>query len=625
MFRVSTAVAAPVLVAVTLYGCGDNGGNDGSAGGALHVCAALENFQPDKIFESTSTTPFFGFCDVPSPSKNDQGACVEKECHFMEGLGCACQTKTLCEGALGTWTEFKCKDMLAFLDIEENVTKVLGGETCDQFEFSLGNYPGHDSDAFSGDLRLAVSFLAGSCCSNAPADLCQKDAKLLSPCAAEADFEGESMAPSTCIPFGQHTTEEECAAVGGEFVRKTCKEEASSFASWLYLPLAEAHEAGSCGNLSVDPRGELTRQVDRYARSCCSTFPATLCREVGDWTASQCASPDRFKPDAVISGEETCADWVTELPHDVYDAIVDARDKQAVGASRPCEGSNVSGFPLEDYLLNADLCCSDYPNTLCQQPEPPAPVCSSADKFLPNKTFETFALPKHPFVGFCEWTGAPPANESACSTVGCRWNEMCVCETEALCDGVGTWQEFTCAGIIDFMGLRENLTSAANGEACESFAYEYPFAGTEFEHMDLRFAVSLLAGTCCTDSPANMCQPQAPLLTPCAGDDFIPENVARSECVGLDTDAQDTCEEAGGLWLERLCKDEMSGLASIFYLALAEAAAQQTCSGITVDFGGQTNIDLEKLVQMFAQHCCRNFPAKTICSSFVVGNQKTTF
>jgi len=222
------------------------------------------------------------------------------------------------------------------------------------------------------ELKQWVVWQSQKCCSNFPATACDKDAKLMTPCAADDDFMPENV-------------------VTGPGGGATCKEKIEDPYWTLVLKnLKQATDAGTCTGVTFEYFSvsvDLPQQVSMLSRDCCSTFPATACDKDVKFM-SPCAADADFMPENVMGEDGSTCKEAMESPFyksQVYEAL-----KQAADAGT-CTGVTVNGEgPSEDLGLLSEMvvplaqnCCSTFPATACDK-DAGSDSESSSDWFLSN-------------------------------------------------------------------------------------------------------------------------------------------------------------------------------------------------------------------------------------------------
>mmetsp|Transcript_105940 Transcript_105940/g.236496 ORF Transcript_105940/g.236496 Transcript_105940/m.236496 type:complete len:384 (+) Transcript_105940:3-1154(+) len=246
-------------------------------------CKDDADFMEDVVLHS--------WCDFnrvdPKPSEE---ACTAARCHFWEHenhlgemeSGCHCEGSAKCAALGGAFHETTCgkevrehwgSDMRSLLQSAEEAG------TCEDVKTPWGE-----------DVTRWLRWPATKCCKSYPKTVCDKTAKVVTPCASEADFEPAAIANKWCDYHGNEPDSVTCEKKGfchchrkdscqffnGTWKEETCKDK---FNHWDEggKGLKEAEEKGTCEGVTTSWGGSVKDEIDWPAKWCCKNYPATAC------------------------------------------------------------------------------------------------------------------------------------------------------------------------------------------------------------------------------------------------------------------------------------------------------------------------------------------------------------
>jgi len=358
----------------------------------------------------------YGMCEYNTVP--ERGPCTEAGCSFWEDesinstyRSCHCETQTQCDAVQGRFTGYTCAQQAGDHSMGQEgglLRQAAEQGTCDGLELSWGE-----------TLENWVRHPATNCCISSPANVCNPNARLMTPCKDDADFDGEAALHEWCEMGTKPTREmcedarcsywsdewnEEChcdneagcTQVYGTYRRQTCANEVHDWDGGIHASLQEAQDAGTCENQSLD-WGETLPDFLRWpAEKCCRSYPATLC-EPDAKIMHPCIHDEDFKPEAnmnewcdygsiVEPAHETCEDagfchchkpdacahFGGQVRGETCEANAHQRGDIRQLLKEAHEKGNCEdlatpwGQPLVDEIRHtARKCCTSYPSTLC--------------------------------------------------------------------------------------------------------------------------------------------------------------------------------------------------------------------------------------------------------------------
>eukprot|EP00913_Durusdinium_trenchii_P011233 g10549.t1 len=265
------------------------------------------------------------------------------------------------------------------------------------------------------------------CCSDWPANLCDKDKELATVCKDPSDFlpQGASDCAAHGCSANEHgchcSTPETCSAVGGIWKTWTCIEEAKQWQSKHEL-LKLARETETCDG---DWDGQTVLEAtDHLAKHCCASYPATVCQKDSKYM-TPCKNDADFMKNKVLHGscsfphgaptaaecigtmvaqggcEDTGAGCTCQTEHACLHlngvwtpstcgdevAIWDLAIHRVLQAADQgtCDGLTAFGQPVPDFVEHmAKQCCSSFPATVCDKSAKRMTPCQDKSDFTPD-------------------------------------------------------------------------------------------------------------------------------------------------------------------------------------------------------------------------------------------------
>jgi len=241
------------------------------------ICATYDDFLPD--------TQRQGQCEFETVPTGEN--CWEQGCH-PSGDQCYCYKQEPCESLGGRFEGPTCQSELSDWQTVAMLEVEVSG-TCENVTTSWGS-----------PLARNMNYLAGTCCANYPATVCNPEAKFVSPCKNDDDFMPDAFMFGWCDFFETPDqqpceaagctfnngsswtscscdTQTTCEAADGRYDGRTCQ---SDSPYWDEAILRQAQELGSCVGLATFWSLSMEDWVTSDwgpARTCCKSFPATIC------------------------------------------------------------------------------------------------------------------------------------------------------------------------------------------------------------------------------------------------------------------------------------------------------------------------------------------------------------
>lgn len=244
-------------------------------------CKDEADFAADTVMHS--------WCDFNNnwPTTED---CTEAGCHAWEEEGedgvmlsrCNCDGMSACTALGGTPHQRTCGD-----DIKHWGDSALNGllhaaeknGTCEGVTTPWGE-----------DVTQWLRHPALKCCKSFPKTVCDKTAKLQTPCASDDDFEPDSLVHNWCDYKGKEPSHWQCEKKGfchchvkgacdlfkGTWHQQTCSEYSIHWDEG-FKTLQKAKKLGTCEGVKMEWGPDLAEEIKHAARRCCKTAPKTAC------------------------------------------------------------------------------------------------------------------------------------------------------------------------------------------------------------------------------------------------------------------------------------------------------------------------------------------------------------
>jgi len=369
------------------------------------TCKNTDDFTPDVLMH--------GWCEHNTVPERE--LCQEAGCHFWgdEKSGqksCHCENQPECDAVGGRYKGQTCL---------ENAMD-FGGQEAELLRQAeeQGSCAGL-STPWGESLEQWANGPSQKCCRSSPANICRPNARAMTPCKDDTDFDAEATLHEWC-EFTQQPHQElceqsgcsywsdewsqnchcgreaSCTTAGGTFRSNTCADDIGNWNGDIHAVLQEAHEAGTCEGRSTPWDESLPNFLRWPAQKCCRSYPATLCEpeakimhpcindydfmpenSLHEWcdygsalepsheTCEDAGFCHCHKPDACahFGGQphtETCGDSAIHQ-EDLRQEWLEAREQGT------CENQMTSwGESLADATQHtARKCCASYPNTFC--------------------------------------------------------------------------------------------------------------------------------------------------------------------------------------------------------------------------------------------------------------------
>ncbi|CAK9077889.1 Uncharacterized protein SCF082_LOCUS37334, partial [Durusdinium trenchii] len=542
----------------------------------MSYCKGPGSFKPNGVL--------YGYCHLPPAITEESCKQPGLSCGFSHSGHCWCEERASCETLGGLWEETTCGEEVDRWSVQTHAVlqEASASEDCSAVPFDQ-----------------MYDWLNGmeKCCSDWPANLCDKDKELATVCKDPSDFlpQGEMHAwcnmygrnPEDCAAHGcsanEHgchcSTPETCSAVGGIWKTWTCIEEAKQWQSKHEL-LKLARETETCDG---DWDGQTVLEAtDHLAKHCCASYPATVCQKDSKYM-TPCKNDADFMKNKVLHGscsfphgaptaaecigtmvaqggcEDTGAGCTCQTEHACLHlngvwtpstcgdevAIWDLAIHRVLQAADQgtCDGLTAFGQPVPDFVEHmAKQCCSSFPATVCDKSAKRMTPCQDKSDFTPDTVMWSWCHID---------TSKVSMNGTVCNAQpSCQGDDhWCHCWQEQDCLAMGgTWNSHTCEDELDNWRPDQHrlLQWAEENNTC----VDHDLNGWRAEDM-----VSWPAQMCCSSYPSTLCDHDVEPMTPCKRkEDFLPDHIRYSGCWIHPSPDETQCHSLGCTWHETWCE-----------------------------------------------------------------------
>lgn len=363
-----------------------------------------------------SDTNMHGWCEYHTVPQRE--VCSGAACHFWEDEGsssgytsCHCETQDQCEAVGGRYKGYTCSDEATNWGEQGDLLRQAQDQgTCDGITMSWGE-----------TLEQWVRHPATQCCRSSPANACNPNARMMTPCKDDADFDPEATLHEWCEMSTQPSqelceearcnfwadewnsgchcdNEASCTSVNGTYKTQTCSSEANNWDGNIHAVLQDAHEAGTCDNQTFEWGESIPDWLRWKAEKCCRSYPATLC-EPDAKTMHPCVSDEDYMPEAAVHewcdygsivepSHETCEDagfchchkpdacahfggqprsetceHSAHHQEDIRGLLKQAHEKGSCDDLRTPWNESLA----DSVRHTARKCCASYPSTFCEE------------------------------------------------------------------------------------------------------------------------------------------------------------------------------------------------------------------------------------------------------------------
>jgi len=370
-----------------------------------------------------------------------------------------------------------------------------------------------------------------------------------------------------------------CEKAGGVFQRHTCTEGMH----WPHIKEQLEIIAGdTCdGKMTAwyQPMADWVLH-EEFTKGCCRSYPATICDPTLEEVSHVCIDKDDFLPHEIMHAwcefrsaqptPEQCKEagcWFLNEHCDCGDDAASCESLGGIVAGLTCSESmshigyeelkiiskaktegtctNADGSPvmINDHetlynriIHNAKTCCKSSPANICDPTAKLMTTCKNIEDFMPTAIQSSHCHFHHELQ--------PDPNE--CERAGCKYSdEHCQCHNEAeACKKLGgRFYEHTCLEAAQgewFMNTLKPIYEAEAQGQCAGIKtpWEEDIASWAKHSQETK--------KCCKSQPANICEPDLKVMSPCKSDeDFMPDAELPGWCELHQQPTAEVCKEAG--------------------------------------------------------------------------------